>query len=219
MLLDHKANVMLEDRKEFTPLHHAAAEGHIECMKILMKIHNHTDVASHTVSRLVWEVEAYCEKVGSVTPLFIACLNGRSKAVELLLKHGSNVERTCDFASNNDMMQYALPFTPLFLAKSGKVCQLLLDHKASCSRALPPACLTPLLVNVARNQLENVMLLLNSPAAELSEIVKHNVRGISAIHLACDVQGRITAKEKTLSSLKEMVRTFGPADPPSVDEV
>merc|ERR1712029_50259 len=83
LLLDHGANVNVEDNENITPLHVALRERVIG-----------SDRNCSRIAKLLIEKGANVNAVGGVlerTPLHEACLTGKKTAVQLLLGHGGNV--------------------------------------------------------------------------------------------------------------------------------
>ena len=71
-------NIMIRDKDNRTPLHHAALEGHLRSVSLLL-------------SRGAW---VDVDDMNGQTPLYLAAINGRLEAAQKLLSEGANFRTT-----------------------------------------------------------------------------------------------------------------------------
>jgi len=113
-LIGLRADINLTDNENRSPLHHAAADGNLGIVRLLLE-HGTTTINDTSLSQRGGFV-------GGWTPLHEACLNGHPEVVKLLLDGGANIEA-------RDGVQR----TPLILtaeSKNLKVAEILIDRGA-----------------------------------------------------------------------------------------
>ncbi|KAK3088028.1 hypothetical protein FSP39_013681 [Pinctada imbricata] len=193
MLSYNEMKKMLEvgDRYDNHPLHIAAQEGYLGCVKILLENgasmeskneeeqtpihlaakHGRTNVVKEFVKRKKNSVNE--EDENSETPLHLAAINGHKKVVQVLLQFGADV------AARNSLL-----WTPLdCAAEKGhiKIVRILLDADAPVD-PMDKTSTTPLHL-AAKNGHENVVTYLLEHHAEIS---KRDSDGNNCLDLAID---------------------------------
>eukprot|EP00435_Cladocopium_sp_Y103_P066776 s166_g29.t1 len=193
-LLQHPRNPNVRDADGDTPLHHAAEEGHVEPMRLLLEAGAETDVRDTTAEG--W------------TPLLLAALMGNVDSVSLLLETGSDtglamVDRGAAplhlaaqnghfevvallIAAGADRNQASsdIGATALFIAAQigqVEVVRLLIEAEVDMDTATTDTGTTPLFTAAEQGHVEVVCLLLEAGA----EVNKAKTRtGVTPLHIA-----------------------------------
>lgn len=179
-LIGLRADINLTDNENRSPLHHAAADGNLGIVRLLLE-HGTTTINDTSLSQRGGFV-------GGWTPLHEACLNGHPEVVKLLLDGGANIEA-------RDGVQR----TPLILtaeSKSLKMAEILIDRGADIN-AVAIRGYTALLWG-ARNQFREYVDLLISHKVHIEEdalrrafhmAVETGMTGLYdyVVELGCDV--------------------------------
>ncbi|KAJ6240787.1 molting protein mlt-4 [Anaeramoeba flamelloides] len=138
-LLQNKADPDLVSKSGMSIVHHCCEFGRLECLKVLLKYNA--------------KINSY---LGNTTPLMIACRNGHSNLIPVLLENKCSVSETKTFDKK----------TALHLAALNghtKCCELLIENgaEADCKDRQN---LTPLLCASQNSHLETVKFLLEKGA-------------------------------------------------------
>eukprot|EP00435_Cladocopium_sp_Y103_P074923 s57_g52.t1 len=140
-LLQRARSPKVRDARGKTPLHHAARNGHLQIIRLLLEAGAEIDVRDATPAR--W------------TPLLLAASNGRAGSVHLLFEAGSDA----------NMSTFDRGAAPLhFAAQNGhvKVVELLISSGADSNKATADIGATPLYIAAQNGHKEVVRLLIDA---------------------------------------------------------
>lgn len=142
---DH-SRINQEDSTGKTPLHYAVTGGDIRCIKLLVENGadiNHKDAtgitpivfASTNVQNLEYLIDRganiHVKSTVPTSPLLMAVLTGKKESVELLMKHGANINQIIDDRGQT-VLDYALSTTIV----SKDMIALIESHGASVGQSL-----------------------------------------------------------------------------------
>ncbi|CAM9232298.1 unnamed protein product [Ectocarpus sp. 4 AP-2014] len=185
--------VLMVSHERLTPLHVAAAAGHPEtCVSILRALAPGPRAAV---------LEASDAGTSDETALHLACLEGHSACVRVILEEDSRVERElADEMINGVPAKTPRTHVPVVLARTAEGATALMAA-AGCPS---PSCVELIIGNLRRRVIPH-------PGSQLSELRAVDQLGMNALHYAAgrDAEGSVSAAKAVLAAERSMACSAG----------